>query len=173
MGGVLFVDEVYRLTAYDGAGSRDFGPEAVEEIMRDLDTGDPLVIVAGYADRIQTFFDSNPGLRRRFRHHFQFANYTPHEIALMFRSKVQDNGFFTDQTVTIDSVANLVVDNTTEAWRADRNGCIADVLFDTAKAHLDDRLCLHTATKWDLQTLSWHDIRQAAVSLQSDGAARN
>jgi len=171
-GGVLFVDEVYRLTGYDGAESRDFGPEAVEEIMKDLDTGDPLVIIAGYDDRLRTFFDSNPGLRRRFRHHFQFANYTPHEIALMFRSKVQDNGFFTDQTVTVDSVANLIVDNTTEAWRADRNGCIADVLFDTAKAHLDDRLCLHTATKWDLQTLSWHDIRQAAISLQSDGAAR-
>ena len=90
----------------------------------------------------------------------------------MFRSKLREHGFFADPAMTVDWLANLIADNTTEAWRADRNGCIADLLFDNAKANLDDRLCLEKATKWDLQTFSCEDLTQAAVELQGDGSSR-
>eukprot|EP00440_Ansanella_granifera_P071789 gb/GFBE01077906.1/.p1 GENE.gb/GFBE01077906.1/~~gb/GFBE01077906.1/.p1 ORF type:complete len:294 (+),score=65.54 gb/GFBE01077906.1/:1-882(+) len=162
-GGVLFVDEAYRLTDCTG---QDFGPEAVEELMKDLETGDPLVIIAGYQTRIDRFFDANPGLRRRFRHYFCFANYTPREIAEMFWTRVRQQGFFLESQVTVDWVANLITDHTTEAWRAEHNGGVAALLLDGAKTRLDDRLCLDAATKWDLQTLRADDLRRAAVDLQ-------
>jgi SpoVK/Ycf46/Vps4 family AAA+-type ATPase len=170
-GGVLFVDEAYRLTGY-GSESRDFGPEAVEEIMKDLDDGDPVVIIAGYGNQMERFFDANPGLRRRFRNTFFFTNYSPHEMACMFKTKVLEQGFFMDPIVTVSFVANLIMDNTTEAWRAERNGCVADLLFDSAKSNLDERLCLDTANRWELQTLSCDDIRRAAAGLQGDGGVK-
>lgn len=162
-GGVLFVDEAYRLT---GHGSQDFGPEAVEEIMKDLDDGDPVVIVAGYEDRMQRFFEANPGLRRRFRHFFRFANYNPHQIAEMFWAKLRRQGFFVEHGITVRWIADLVEDNTTSAWRGDHNGCIGDLLFDHAKHSLDDRLCIESASRSELQTFSCQDLRYAAASLQ-------
>eukprot|EP00931_Biecheleriopsis_adriatica_P041689 TRINITY_DN23801_c1_g1_i1.p1 TRINITY_DN23801_c1_g1~~TRINITY_DN23801_c1_g1_i1.p1 ORF type:complete len:855 (+),score=125.64 TRINITY_DN23801_c1_g1_i1:276-2567(+) len=168
-GGVLFIDEAYRLTGY---GSRDFGPEAVEEIMKDLDTGDPLVIIAGYENRMDNFFDANPGLRRRFRNHFRFSNYTPLEMAEMFWSRLRYQGFFVEPDITVECIAHLISDSTTEAWRAEHNGGTADLLFDNAKSNLDDRLCLDGATRWELQTFSRDDLRQAAASLQGDASSK-
>jgi len=164
-GGTLFVDEAYRLT---DSGGQDFGPEAVEELMKDLESGDPLVIVAGYQSRMDRFFDANPGLRRRFRHYFCFPNYTPREIADMFCKLVRKQGFFVEAEVTVEVIANLITDHTTEAWRAGHNGGVAALLMDGAKSRLDDRLCLDGATKWDLQTLRADDLAQAATDLQQN-----
>jgi len=58
----LFVDEAYRLTPIQSG--RDFGPEAVDEIMKDLSEGDPVVMLAGYPDDMDRFLESNAGLQR-------------------------------------------------------------------------------------------------------------
>jgi hypothetical protein len=79
--GVLFIDEAYQLTLTDGG--RDFGPEAITEIVNFLDKyiGMNVVIVAGYEDKMMiNFFPSNEGLARRFPYRLSLPNYNVHEL---------------------------------------------------------------------------------------------
>ena len=84
-GGVLFVDEAYALTPGSSASSgRDFGAEAVQELMRDLTSGDPVVILAGYPREMERFLGVNPGLSRRFQVRFTFMDYAIGQLASIF-----------------------------------------------------------------------------------------
>lgn len=87
MGGILFVDEAYRLTQ---GGENDFGREAVETIMEAMSdhTGEFAVIIAGYPKRIQEFLDANPGLRRRFGEVIHIADYDPPVLQHIFEQTV-------------------------------------------------------------------------------------
>ena len=80
-GGVLFVDEAYSLVEGDGGKSSDFGREAVQELMRDLTSGDPVVILAGYPSEMEGFLRVNPGLGRRFQVRFDFKDYDVRDSA--------------------------------------------------------------------------------------------
>ena len=75
MGGVLFIDEAYYL--YRPENERDYGQEAIEIMLQVMENqrDDLVVILAGYADRMQTFFGSNPGLSSRIAHHLDFPDY--------------------------------------------------------------------------------------------------
>jgi probable Rubsico expression protein CbbX len=80
MGGVLFIDEAYYL--YRPENERDYGQEAIEILLQVMENQreDLVVIVAGYADRMDRFFASNPGFRSRVAHHIDFPDYTPDEL---------------------------------------------------------------------------------------------
>ena len=80
MGGVLFIDEAYYL--YRPENERDYGPEAIEILLQVMENqrDDLVVILAGYADRMDTFFQSNPGFRSRIAHHIDFPDYTADEL---------------------------------------------------------------------------------------------
>ena len=80
MGGVLFIDEAYYL--YRPENERDYGQEAIEILLQIMETrrDDLVVILAGYADRMDRFFASNPGFRSRIAHHIDFPDYTPEEL---------------------------------------------------------------------------------------------
>lgn len=80
MGGVLFIDEAYYL--YRPENERDYGQEAIEILLQVMENqrDDLVVILAGYADRMQTFFRSNPGLSSRIAHHIDFPDYAPAEL---------------------------------------------------------------------------------------------
>jgi probable Rubsico expression protein CbbX len=80
MGGVLFIDEAYYL--YRPENERDYGQEAIEILLQVMENqrDDLVVIVAGYKDRMETFFRSNPGLSSRIAHHLEFPDYTPEEL---------------------------------------------------------------------------------------------
>ena len=80
MGGVLFIDEAYYL--YRPENERDYGQEAIEILLQVMENqrDDLVVIVAGYADRMDRFFASNPGFRSRIAHHIDFPDYTPDEL---------------------------------------------------------------------------------------------
>jgi probable Rubsico expression protein CbbX len=80
MGGVLFIDEAYYL--YRPENERDYGQEAIEILMQVMENqrDDLVVIVAGYSDRMDTFFRSNPGLSSRIAHHLDFPDYSPDEL---------------------------------------------------------------------------------------------
>jgi probable Rubsico expression protein CbbX len=80
MGGVLFIDEAYYL--YRPENERDYGQEAIEILLQVMENqrDDLVVIVAGYADRMETFFRSNPGLSSRIAHHLDFPDYLPDEL---------------------------------------------------------------------------------------------
>jgi probable Rubsico expression protein CbbX len=92
MGGVLFIDEAYYL--YRPENERDYGQEAIEILLQVMENqrDDLVVIFAGYKDRMDTFFRSNPGLSSRVAHHIDFPDYTPadlHAIALLMLEKMQ------------------------------------------------------------------------------------
>jgi probable Rubsico expression protein CbbX len=80
MGGVLFIDEAYYL--YRPENERDYGQEAIEMMLHVMEErrDDLVVILAGYQDRMDTFFQSNPGFRSRIAHHLHFPDYTMEEL---------------------------------------------------------------------------------------------
>ena len=80
MGGVLFIDEAYYL--YRPENERDYGQEAIEILLQVMENqrDDLVVILAGYKDRMETFFRSNPGMSSRIAHHIDFPDYSPHEL---------------------------------------------------------------------------------------------
>jgi probable Rubsico expression protein CbbX len=80
MGGVLFIDEAYYL--YRPENERDYGQEAIEILLQVMENqrDDLVVILAGYADRMNTFFKSNPGLSSRIAHHIDFPDFAPEEL---------------------------------------------------------------------------------------------
>jgi probable Rubsico expression protein CbbX len=79
-GGVLFIDEAYYL--YRASDSKDYGQEAIEILLQVMenDREDLVVILAGYQDRMELFFESNPGMRSRVAHHLDFASYDIDEL---------------------------------------------------------------------------------------------
>jgi probable Rubsico expression protein CbbX len=80
MGGVLFIDEAYYL--HRPENERDYGQEAIEILLQVMETQreDLVVILAGYGDRMDTFFASNPGFRSRIAHHIDFPDYSDDEL---------------------------------------------------------------------------------------------
>lgn len=80
VGGVLFIDEAYYL--YRAENERDYGQEAIEILLQFMENrrDDLVVILAGYKDRMETFFQSNPGLHSRIAHHLDFPDYTLDEL---------------------------------------------------------------------------------------------
>ena len=80
MGGVLFIDEAYYL--YKPENERDYGAESIEILLQVMENNrdDLVVILAGYKDRMDKFFNSNPGMRSRIAHHVDFPDYTPEEL---------------------------------------------------------------------------------------------
>lgn len=80
MGGVLFIDEAYYL--YRPENERDYGQEAIEILLQVMENQreDLVVIFAGYKDRMERFFQSNPGLSSRIAHHIDFPDYSGDEL---------------------------------------------------------------------------------------------
>ena len=80
MGGVLFVDEAYYL--YRQENERDYGQESIEILLQVMENqrDDIVVILAGYGDRMEQFFQSNPGMGSRIAHHVDFPDYTLDEL---------------------------------------------------------------------------------------------
>jgi probable Rubsico expression protein CbbX len=80
MGGVLFIDEAYYL--YRPENERDYGQESIEILLQVMENqrDDLVVILAGYRDRMDTFFQSNPGMSSRIAHHLDFPDYAPDEL---------------------------------------------------------------------------------------------
>ncbi|AII42833.1 CbbX [Synechococcus sp. KORDI-100] len=79
-GGVLFIDEAYYL--YKPGNERDYGAEAIEILLQEMERQrkDFVVIFAGYGDRMEAFYRSNPGLSSRVAHHLEFPDYSNEEL---------------------------------------------------------------------------------------------
>jgi len=80
VGGVLFIDEAYYL--YRQENERDYGQESIEILLQVMENNrdDLVVILAGYADKMDRFFRSNPGFRSRVAHHIDFPDYTDDDL---------------------------------------------------------------------------------------------
>lgn len=88
MGGVLFIDEAYYL--YRPENERDYGQEAIEILLQVMENNrdDLVVILAGYKDRMDTFFKSNPGMSSRIAHHIDFPDYADSELLSIAQTMV-------------------------------------------------------------------------------------
>lgn len=92
IGGVLFVDEAYTLIS---GGSNDFGQEAIDTLLKAMEDNrqNLVVIFAGYDNLMESFIDSNPGLRSRVKTFISFADYTPSELFNIFTGLCRKNGY--------------------------------------------------------------------------------
>jgi SpoVK/Ycf46/Vps4 family AAA+-type ATPase len=102
LGGVLFVDEAYSLNHGD---RDDFGREVTETLLKGMDDhrDNLLVIIAGYADKMKEFIDSNPGFHSRFPNTITFSNYSPPELLAIFEKFCKDGG------MTISELAKTMI----------------------------------------------------------------
>ena len=93
MGGVLFIDEAYYL--YRPENERDYGQEAIEILLQVMENQreDLVVILAGYGERMTSFFASNPGFRSRIAHHIDFPDYSEHELLLIAELMLKERGY--------------------------------------------------------------------------------
>ncbi|MEO0493529.1 MAG: AAA family ATPase [Actinomycetota bacterium] len=106
LGGVLFIDEAYALVA-DG---RDFGSEAITTLVKLMEDHreDFMVIAAGYPAEMQTFVAANPGLASRIRAEIVFPDYTPAELAAIFRIICETNGYVADvDDITLEAIFSM------------------------------------------------------------------
>lgn len=101
-GGLLFIDEAYTLKK-EGA-NQDFGQEAIDIILKRMEDskGDFVVIAAGYPDAMNNFINSNPGLKSRFTHFFNFEDYTPDQLVEIFiKTALKEEYKITDDAIEI------------------------------------------------------------------------
>src|SRR3954449_750268 len=93
MGGVLFIDEAYYL--YRPENERDYGQEAIEILLQVMENKreDLVVILAGYTDKMDKFFTSNPGFRSRIAHHIDFPDYSPDELTAIAELMLQGQNY--------------------------------------------------------------------------------
>jgi probable Rubsico expression protein CbbX len=101
MGGVLFIDEAYYL--YRPENERDYGQEAIEILLQVMENqrDDIVVILAGYRDRMDTFFRSNPGLSSRIAHHLDFPDYAADELMRIAQLMLHEQSYrFDDAAAT-------------------------------------------------------------------------
>ncbi|HEY1347781.1 MAG TPA: AAA family ATPase [Streptosporangiaceae bacterium] len=94
MGGVLFIDEAYYL--YRPGDSKDYGQECIDILLQVMenDRDKLLVILAGYKDRMDVFFESNPGMHSRIAHHLDFAPYKLDELVAIGRAMLDRSAYY-------------------------------------------------------------------------------
>ena len=166
MGGVLFIDEAYYL--YRPENERDYGQEAIEILLQMMEDNrdDLVVILAGYKDRMDTFFRSNPGMASRIAHHIDFPDYDASElfaIAEMIASGVHYR-FDTGAKEAMREYISLRMQQPRFSnARSIRNG------LDRARLRMANRLFAERDRplgRADLETITAEDIRASRVFSQ-------
>jgi len=161
-GGVLFIDEAYYL--FRPENERDYGQEAIEILLQEMESerGALVVIFAGYADRMETFFSSNPGLSSRVAHHIEFDDYTQPELAEIAELMLaRDHYCFSDdaRAAFADYLALRLAQPRFANARSVRNA------LERARLRQANRLVATQVpvTKGDLMTLTAADVRGSRV----------
>lgn len=139
-GGVLFIDEAYAL-ARANDDSKDFGREVVEILVKEMSNGagDMAVIVAGYPKEMKYFIDSNPGLRSRFKHFFEFEDYAPQELTEIALIAAKDKEVELDEKA-FALLDELIIDAFRSRDRSFGNARFVYDLIDQAKINMGLRL---------------------------------
>ena len=93
MGGVLFIDEAYYL--YKPDNERDYGSEAIEILLQVMENqrDDLVVILAGYKEPMDKFYESNPGLSSRIANHIDFPDYTTEELLKISKMMLEEQQY--------------------------------------------------------------------------------
>lgn len=162
-GGILFIDEAYALyRAKDDA--KDFGKEVIEILIKEMSDGDGdiAIMVAGYPKEMDTFINSNPGLKSRFKYYFHFDDYFPEELV-----EISDYASVKRSVELTDEAKALVAKMITEAYRnRDKsfgNARFAYSIIDEGKMNMGLRLMkrkdVKELTKAEMSTIIDEDIK--------------
>lgn len=163
MGGVLFIDEAYYL--YRPDNERDYGQEAIEILLQVMENNreDLVVILAGYADRMDKFFESNPGFRSRIAHHIEFPDYSEGELL-----QIAD-GMLAQQTYHFDEEAHDLMQRYIRLRRQQPHFANARSIrnaLDRARLRQANRLfstATGPVTAEDLSTITAEDLKVSRV----------
>ena len=165
MGGVLFIDEAYYL--YRPENERDYGQEAIEILLQIMENqrDDLVVILAGYKDRMDTFFRSNPGMASRIAHHIDFPDYSDAELLQIAQLMLTKLDYEFDESATSAFVTYI------ERRRAQPHFANARSIrnaIDRARLRQANRLFQTPGaiSREAIQTLSEADIRASRVFAQ-------
>lgn len=168
MGGVLFIDEAYYL--YKPENERDYGAESIEILLQVMENNrdDLVVILAGYKDRMDKFFHSNPGMRSRIAHHIDFPDYNADELLAIAKLMLAAQNYrfspageaafkeYLQLRMKLEHFANA---------RSVRNA------LDRARLRQANRLFMGTKkslTSTDLMTIEAEDIKASRVFLEGE-----
>jgi SpoVK/Ycf46/Vps4 family AAA+-type ATPase len=159
--GVLFIDEAYSLTPAGAAAGNDFGREAIQELLTQMEGNRErlAVIFAGYVNEMKDFLDSNPGLRNRVGEILSFNSYSPDDLCQIFDSFARNSGYTVPKEIRADMKSHF-----TKLLQRDNSGQAR-----SARTLLDDVIRIQAgrlaskpdATRADYERLSINDIRLA------------
>ncbi|HTT10108.1 MAG TPA: CbbX protein [Burkholderiaceae bacterium] len=168
MGGVLFIDEAYYL--YRPENERDYGQEAIEILLQVMENNrdDLVVILAGYRDRMETFFRANPGMSSRIAHHIDFPDYTQAELLAIAERMLAAMNYRFDaaaRAAMTDYIAQRVTQPHFANARSIRNA------LDRARLRQANRLFEHAAATVDAEQLMRIDAADIRASRVFAGGA--
>lgn len=163
MGGVLFIDEAYYL--YKPENERDYGQESIEILLQCMENNrdDLVVILAGYKDKMDRFFNSNPGMRSRIAHHLDFPDYGVGELKSIAEIMLAEQNYRLSEAAAKALEEYLPIRMRLPHFsnaRSVRNG------LDRARLRQANRLFTsrdRVLTKTDLITIEESDIRGSRV----------
>lgn len=163
MGGVLFIDEAYYL--YKPDNERDYGAEAIEILLQVMENQreDLVVIFAGYKDKMDNFYESNPGLSSRVANHIDFPDFTPDELIEIARLMLEEQQY--RMTVEAEEVFMEYLKKRIELPLFANARTITNAL-DAARMRHANRMFNSgekILTKSDLVTIEADDIRQSSL----------
>lgn len=171
-GGVLFIDEAYAL-ARSNDDSKDFGREVIEILVKEMSNGpgDLAVIVAGYPREMKHFLDSNPGLKSRFKLHFEFSDYLPQELSRIagYACEQKDVKLTDEAKHKIDEI---IVDAYRTRDRAFGNARFVFDLIEKSKVNLGLRVMSaddpRSMQKEELSLIRREDVEQIEIRSKRD-----
>ncbi len=167
LGGVLFIDEAYYL--HRQANERDYGQEAVEVLLQVMESErqDLVVVMAGYKDRMEEFFQANPGMGSRVAHHISFPDYDVDELLDIARLMVDRQGYEMSEDAERalrDYIALRVERPRFAHGRSIRNAIERARMRQATRLFDSDR----KLTKRDLVTIEPDDVLQSSVFDDTD-----
>ena len=126
-GGVIFVDEAYTFAESKDENNSSFVPEAITEIIKEMESLNTVFIFSGYSNKMDEFIELNPGIKSRVGYDITFSNYTSEELLEMFLNKVTKSGLKISDDAK-EEVINKIKDYMT--IKNFGNGRMIDNLFD-------------------------------------------
>ncbi|CAL8412458.1 unnamed protein product [Dictyota dichotoma] len=163
MGGLLFIDEAYYL--YKPDNERDYGAEAIEILLQVMENQrDSLVIIfAGYKDRMEQFYASNPGLSSRIANHVDFPDYTSEELLVIAKMMLEEQQYqfsSTAESIFSDYIEKRRIQPLFANARSVRNA-LDRARMRQANRNFDSGGRI--LTKLDLVTITDQDINQSSI----------